>query len=197
MGRGARDNCAVSLPLVSKIDGSRSGDEPHQRHQPLRQPQYETEEHERPKHDHRGMGDDGHPRAAEVPGRQGIKEDPGDTGRPQKAPGHVQVVECTEHTVCQPVPLAEHAFHLGQQHTPEEELFTQDCIEHPHHDKQSQDPSGAHQLRSYFRRFQESAQFIARWRGEKREDRVRPAIHVQEYGSRSKMQEDNGNQPQP
>ena len=88
------------------------------------------------------MNDDGEPGAAEVFCGQGIKEDPGDAGRPEPTPGHTHMVQGSEHAVSHPVPLTEHAIHLGQQYAPEEKLFAED-VERYQDEKQTQDPPSA------------------------------------------------------
>ena len=90
------------------------------------------------------MDDDGEPGAAEVLGRQGIKEDPGDTGRPEPTPGHTHMVQGSEHAVSHPVPFTEDAIHLGQQHTPKEKLFTENVEDYQNEEYTQNPPSAFH-----------------------------------------------------
>ena len=69
------------------------------------------------------MDDDGEPSAAEVLGWQCVKEYPGETGRSKPSPGHAYMDQNPDNSVCQPVPLAEHAVHFRQQYSPEKKLF--------------------------------------------------------------------------
>jgi hypothetical protein len=52
------------------------------------------------------------------------------------------MVQGSEYAVSHLVPLTEYAIHLGQQHAPEEEFFTEN-VEGYHNEKDSQNPPSA------------------------------------------------------
>ncbi len=114
------------------------------------------------------MDNDGHPGTSEAPGRKGKTGGAGDDV-PQYHIGLMPVIGPHQHAICHPVPLIENAFHLWQQHSPENELFTQKCVEHCHNEEQPKEGPIAHQLGLYLQRSQDFVKVAAGWRREKRE----------------------------
>ena len=81
-------------------------------------------------------------------------------------PGHVHVVQREHHAVRHPVTATERALHPRQQEPAEEELLTDDRVEHGHHDDHREPAPAAVQHRAARVRAHEQAQVAARRRRE-------------------------------
>lgn len=58
----------------------------------------------------------------------------------------MEVIRTMQHAISDPIPLAKHTLHPGQQHAAEQELFTQDGVEDSIDEKQPQESPSANQL---------------------------------------------------
>src|SRR5215211_68 len=111
-----------------------------QRNLRLSQPQYDAEYQEGEVHALCGVEDDGHPRAPVAIG--GVSVQQAGEHSVRYPPGLVNVIETEECAVGYPTEAPEHAFHLGQEHSPKEELLPQDRVEHGVNHEQGEEPPG-------------------------------------------------------
>lgn len=73
------------------------------------------------------MQDDGEPVCAVTFGSECHQPTKEDVSR--DTPRHVEVIHPEDKPVRNPIPLPKDAFHLGQQHTAEQEFFAQEVVE--------------------------------------------------------------------
>jgi hypothetical protein len=81
------------------------------------------------------------------------------------------VIQTEEHAVRYPAEASEHAFHLGQEHSPKEELLPHDRVESSLDDEQGEEPPWALQPRQDLLRLEDGVLAVALGLREKRKDR--------------------------
>ena len=74
------------------------------------------------------MEDDGEPVAAVTLASECHQTTKQDIAR--YAPRHVEMIQSEDNTVRNPIPFSKDALHLGQQHSAEQEFFTQEVVEY-------------------------------------------------------------------
>src|ERR671913_2076494 len=130
--------------------------------------QHNTKHQEGEVHALSGVEDDCHPRAPVAIRRVGVQK-AGDDGV-RYPPGLVDVVKTEEHAVGNPTKAPEHAFHLGQEHAPKEELLPQDRVEGGLDDEQGEEPPRALKPRKDLLRFEDRVEAVALGLRKKREE---------------------------
>ena len=96
-----------------------------------------------------GMEDYGEPVAAVTLASE--CHQPTEQDVPRYAPRHVEMIQSEDNAVRDPIPSSKDAFHLGQQHSAEQEFFTQEVVEYRRDHKESEEIPCANPASPQFR----------------------------------------------